>query len=100
MTCKYLMIFSKREQVTNINIYRKKKMIHVDLMGSYVSPALACSTISWRRITSNDLGKDPAGISLEVSCILTLCQSANLLSWRSNAQFVLLEHVAFAQIVG
>lgn len=33
MTCKYLMIFSKREQVTNINIYRKKKMIHIDLMG-------------------------------------------------------------------
>lgn len=67
---------------------------------SYVSPALACSTISWRRITSNDLGREPAGISLEVSCILTLCQSANLLSCRTNAHFVLFAHVAFIHITG
>jgi len=51
-------------------------------------------------MTSSDLGIDPAGISLEVSCILTLCQSANLLSCRSNAQFVLFEQVALTQIVG
>lgn len=67
---------------------------------SYVSPALACSTISWRRMTSNDLGKEPAGISLEVSCILALCQSANLLSCRSKAHFVLLRHGVPTQMVG
>ena len=67
---------------------------------SYVSPALARSTISWRRITSKDRGREPAGISSEVSCIRTLCQSANLLSCRSSAHFVLFEQVGFMHIVG
>lgn len=51
-------------------------------------------------MTSSDLGREPAGISLEVSCIRTLCQSANLLSCRSNAHLALLAHVALTQIVG
>lgn len=67
---------------------------------AYVSPALAFSTISWRIITSSDLGREPAGISLEVSCIRTLCQSANLLSCRSNAHLALFAQVALTQIVG
>lgn len=67
---------------------------------THVSPARACSTMSWRRITSIERGRDPAGISLEVSCILTLCQSANLLSCLSNAHFPLFRHVALTHIVG
>ena len=65
-----------------------------------MSPALAFSTISWRIITSSDLGREPAGISLEVSCIRTLCQSANLLSCRSNAHLALFAQVALTQMVG
>jgi hypothetical protein len=37
---------------------------------------------------------------LEFSCIRTLCQSANLLSWRSKAHLFLLEHVALTHIIG
>lgn len=73
---------------------------NVDWLVSYVSPALAFSTISWRRMTSKDLGREPAGISLEVSCMRTLCQSANLLSCRSNTHFALLAQVAFTHMVG
>ena len=65
-----------------------------------MSPALACSTISCLRIISRVRGRDPAGISLEFSCIRTLCQSANLLSWRNNAHLFLLAHVALTHIIG
>jgi len=51
-------------------------------------------------MTSKDRGKEPAGISFEVSCILTLCQSANLLSCLSNAHLALFKQVGLTQIVG
>lgn len=39
------------------------------------------------------MGREPAGISFDVSCIRTLCQSANLMSCRSSAKaFTLWAH--------
>jgi hypothetical protein len=65
-----------------------------------VSPALAFSTISCRKMTSRERGSEPAGISFDVSCILTLCQSVNLLSWRRRAHFDRFWHVALTHMIG
>ena len=65
-----------------------------------MSPALAFSTISCRKMTSRERGSEPAGISFDVSCILTLCQSVNLLSWRRRAHLDRFWHVALTHIIG
>jgi len=47
-------------------------------VNTHLSPAFARSTISERKITSNERGIDPVGISDGFSWIRTFCQSVNL----------------------
>ena len=47
-------------------------------VATILSPAFTCSTISSLTITSNDRGKEPAGISSVASWTRIRCQSANL----------------------
>ena len=57
----------------------------------HLSPALARSTCSPRRMTSSVRGIEPAGISEAFSCTRTRCQSTNLASpgpVRSAQRFV------------
>lgn len=63
------------------------------------SPGLAMSTVSPRRMTSMDLGIDPAGISIESSCSLTFYQSMYTLFVCSNVNSRL-KHLSLSQRAG
>mmetsp|Transcript_28823 Transcript_28823/g.71141 ORF Transcript_28823/g.71141 Transcript_28823/m.71141 type:complete len:208 (-) Transcript_28823:131-754(-) len=65
-----------------------------------LSPARASSTASCRRITSIDLGREPAGTSSAFSCTLTRCQSTNLHPSLDSVHFMRLAHVALRQMAG
>jgi len=77
-----------------------------------LSPALARSTISPRKITSNllrqnrnkrgiyVLGMEPVGISLLFSCIRHFCQSPKVEPSRFNRQLTLFMHTSLGQTRG
>mmetsp|Transcript_21609 Transcript_21609/g.66407 ORF Transcript_21609/g.66407 Transcript_21609/m.66407 type:complete len:281 (-) Transcript_21609:448-1290(-) len=67
-----------------------------------LSPALTCSTISSRTMTSSDRGSEPAGISSGASWTRTRCQSAKRLRsiWSCHLFMDALLHCGFRQIVG
>ena len=67
---------------------------------THFSPAFARSTISPRRITSIVLGMLPVGISELFSCILTFCQSTNVLCRMSRRHPWRLPHVKLGHWVG
>ncbi len=99
----------RKTQTSSCTIYAKahkcdhdrdKRFARVPLATAYLSPARAISTISWRRIMSSVRGSEPAGISLEFSCMRTRCQSANLLSCLNNAHLSAFEQVAFLHTKG
>ena len=64
------------------------------------SPGLAMSTISPLRITSIDLGIDPAGMSPECSYTLNFYQSRKTLSLLINSHLILLPQLSFLHLTG
>ncbi|KAH3667548.1 hypothetical protein OGATHE_003071 [Ogataea polymorpha] len=66
----------------------------------HLSPGLALSTSSPRKITSNVLGIEPVGISLAFSWMRTFCQSKNVDLAMLSVQDAWFSHVGFEQLLG
>jgi hypothetical protein len=69
-------------------------------VNTHLSPALARSTSSPRRITSSERGIEPVGISEAFSWMRTFCQSVNLDESIWSCHAVRLPHVGFGQRLG
>ena len=65
-----------------------------------LSPGLAISTISPLKITSTDLGIDPAGISPECSWTLSFCQSRKTESELISSHLVLFPQRSLTHLIG
>lgn len=65
-----------------------------------LSPGFGTSTVSPRRITSMDLGIDPAGMSLESSCMRIFYQSTMVLSLLIRSHLTLLWHCSLEHLTG
>ena len=65
-----------------------------------LSPGFAMSTIAPLKMTSIDLGIEPAGMSPECSCTLSFCQSMNFESELRSSHLTLLLHFSFSQRAG
>ena len=67
---------------------------------TYLSPALALSTISPRRMTSRVRGMHPGGISEAFSCTRSRCQSTNFDRSLRSCHSVRLTHDGFLHLIG